>query len=165
LPGFSLGTPTSSTTKTGRHDIAEILLKVALKHHKSNQYQLVYHRTLLTYQKIWQINLLYTYPVGNLSPSALNLLTGAWFCSFNWSLSVLSLPSIHSFRDFNSKRSNFLSISSLNILHFWYQASSWKIGIICEIFSHIWNNYIGRFHLIGNLASHIKLTIEHLSNL
>jgi hypothetical protein len=27
---FSLGTPTSSTTKIGRHDIAEILLKVAL---------------------------------------------------------------------------------------------------------------------------------------
>ena len=27
---FSLGTPISSTTKTGRHDIAEILLKVAL---------------------------------------------------------------------------------------------------------------------------------------
>jgi hypothetical protein len=29
---FSTGTPSSSTTKTGRHDIAEILLKVALKH-------------------------------------------------------------------------------------------------------------------------------------
>jgi hypothetical protein len=29
---FSLA---SSTTKTGRHDIAEILLKVALKHQKS----------------------------------------------------------------------------------------------------------------------------------
>ena len=29
-------TPASSTTKTGRHDIAEILLKVALKHEKSN---------------------------------------------------------------------------------------------------------------------------------
>jgi hypothetical protein len=27
---FSLGTPASFTTKTGRHDIAEILLKVAL---------------------------------------------------------------------------------------------------------------------------------------
>jgi hypothetical protein len=27
---FSLGTPASSTIKTGRHDIAEILLKVAL---------------------------------------------------------------------------------------------------------------------------------------
>jgi hypothetical protein len=26
-----------TTTKTGRHDIAEILLKVALKHQKSNQ--------------------------------------------------------------------------------------------------------------------------------
>jgi hypothetical protein len=29
------GTPASSTAKTGRHDIAEILLKVALKHQKS----------------------------------------------------------------------------------------------------------------------------------
>ena len=29
---FSPGTPASSTTKTGRHDIAEIFLKVALKH-------------------------------------------------------------------------------------------------------------------------------------
>ena len=29
---FSLGTPASSTTKTGHHDITEILLKVALKH-------------------------------------------------------------------------------------------------------------------------------------
>jgi hypothetical protein len=28
---FSPGTPASSTTKTGRHDIAEILLKVTLK--------------------------------------------------------------------------------------------------------------------------------------
>jgi hypothetical protein len=27
---FSPGTPASSTTKTGRHDIAEILLEVAL---------------------------------------------------------------------------------------------------------------------------------------
>jgi hypothetical protein len=33
----SPGTPASSTTKTGHHDIAEILLKVALKHQKSNQ--------------------------------------------------------------------------------------------------------------------------------
>jgi hypothetical protein len=31
----SLGIPASSTTKTGRHDIAEILLKVMLKHQKS----------------------------------------------------------------------------------------------------------------------------------
>jgi hypothetical protein len=36
---FSPGTPASSTTKTGRHDIAEKLQKVALKHQqiKSNQ--------------------------------------------------------------------------------------------------------------------------------
>jgi hypothetical protein len=32
---FSPGTPVSSTTKTGRHDITEILLKVTLKHQKS----------------------------------------------------------------------------------------------------------------------------------
>jgi hypothetical protein len=32
---FSPGTPASSTTKTGRHDIAEILLKVGSKHKKS----------------------------------------------------------------------------------------------------------------------------------
>jgi hypothetical protein len=29
---FSPGSPASPTTKTGRHNIAEILLKVALKH-------------------------------------------------------------------------------------------------------------------------------------
>jgi hypothetical protein len=34
---FSPGTPASSTTKTGRQDIAEILLKVTLKHQKSNK--------------------------------------------------------------------------------------------------------------------------------
>jgi hypothetical protein len=34
---YADGTPASSTTKTGRHDIAEILLKVALKHQKSIQ--------------------------------------------------------------------------------------------------------------------------------
>jgi hypothetical protein len=34
---FSPGTATSSTTKIGRHDIAEILLKVALKYKKSNK--------------------------------------------------------------------------------------------------------------------------------
>jgi hypothetical protein len=36
---FSLSTPASTTTKTGRHDIAEILLKVALKHQKSKSNQ------------------------------------------------------------------------------------------------------------------------------
>jgi hypothetical protein len=32
---FSPGIPASSTTKTGHYDIAEILLKVELKHKKS----------------------------------------------------------------------------------------------------------------------------------
>jgi hypothetical protein len=45
------GTPASSTTKTGRHDIAEILMKVVLKHQKSksNQYH-VYLRQVLVIQ-------------------------------------------------------------------------------------------------------------------
>jgi hypothetical protein len=34
---FTPGTPASSTSKTGRHDITEILLKVALKHQISNK--------------------------------------------------------------------------------------------------------------------------------
>jgi hypothetical protein len=34
---FSPDTPASSTTKTGRHDIAEILLKVALNTKKINK--------------------------------------------------------------------------------------------------------------------------------
>jgi hypothetical protein len=36
---FSPGIPASSTSKTGRHDIAEILLKVALKYQKSKSMQ------------------------------------------------------------------------------------------------------------------------------
>jgi hypothetical protein len=45
----SPGTPASSTTKTGRHDIAEILLKVALKHQKSKKSNLI---NILTYKVV-----------------------------------------------------------------------------------------------------------------
>jgi hypothetical protein len=45
---FSPGTPASSTTKTGHHDIAEILLKVAL----NTKIQIQIHKKLhLTYKK------------------------------------------------------------------------------------------------------------------
>jgi len=37
---FSPGTPAFSTTKTGRHVIVEILLKVALKYQKSKSNQI-----------------------------------------------------------------------------------------------------------------------------
>jgi hypothetical protein len=43
MVGGSLrGTPASSTTKTGRHDTTEILLKVALKQSKSKSTQYLY---------------------------------------------------------------------------------------------------------------------------
>ena len=38
--------PASSTTKTGRHDIAEILLKVALNHQKSIKNQILLENVL-----------------------------------------------------------------------------------------------------------------------
>ena len=38
---FTPGTSGSSTIKTGRHDIAEILLKVVLKHQKSKKSKIV----------------------------------------------------------------------------------------------------------------------------
>jgi hypothetical protein len=40
---FSPGTPASSTTKTGRHDIAEILLKVALNTKNKSINQIFLH--------------------------------------------------------------------------------------------------------------------------
>jgi hypothetical protein len=40
---FSPGTPASSTIKTGRHDIAEILLKVALKHQNKKKMKYKFH--------------------------------------------------------------------------------------------------------------------------
>jgi hypothetical protein len=41
-----LFSPASSTTKTGRHDIAEILLKVTLKHQKISQNQIIQYYSL-----------------------------------------------------------------------------------------------------------------------
>ena len=44
---FSPGTPASSTTKTGHHDIAEILLKVAFN--TINQINQIKYQTTLTF--------------------------------------------------------------------------------------------------------------------
>ena len=55
---FSQGTPASSTTKTGCHDIAEILLKMALNkinQIKSNQSILYFYVTHLQYKPFFSI--------------------------------------------------------------------------------------------------------------
>ena len=44
----SPGTPASSTSKTGHHDIAEILLKMALKHQQSKQKKHLLYNALLS---------------------------------------------------------------------------------------------------------------------
>jgi hypothetical protein len=57
---FSPGTPASFTTKTGRHDIAEILLKVVVKHQRSKSNQIIFiytHKSQLA-QRILQFNTL-----------------------------------------------------------------------------------------------------------
>jgi hypothetical protein len=48
---FSLDTPASSTTKTGRHDIAEILLKVALNTKNQSHWLSVQFQTPI--EKSW----------------------------------------------------------------------------------------------------------------
>jgi hypothetical protein len=45
---FSPGTPASSTTKTGRHDIVEILLKVALSTKIQIQFQILKYTNILS---------------------------------------------------------------------------------------------------------------------
>jgi hypothetical protein len=49
--GSLLGTPASSTTKTGRHDIAELLLKVALST-KNQSIYVVLQRIILVQLEI-----------------------------------------------------------------------------------------------------------------
>ena len=51
---FSPGTPASSTTKTGRHEIAEILLKVALNINRSNQYDVPFVKSALNFTELAQ---------------------------------------------------------------------------------------------------------------
>jgi hypothetical protein len=46
---FSAGTPASSTNTTGRHDIAEILLKVALNTINQKQIQEEHRNTLIIF--------------------------------------------------------------------------------------------------------------------
>jgi hypothetical protein len=54
---FSPGTPASSTTKTGRHDIAEILLKVALNTKINQINTFVFTQTnLITLKKTFTFN-------------------------------------------------------------------------------------------------------------
>ena len=63
---FSPGTPASSTTKTGRHDIAEILLKVALS--TKNQSNKLGCKNIPLQMSKWNVNMV---------PSTSNL---AWHC-------------------------------------------------------------------------------------
>jgi hypothetical protein len=57
---FSSGTPASSTTKTGHHDVAEILLKVALKHQISNKKKLSIIHELISLVALQNYNVILT---------------------------------------------------------------------------------------------------------
>jgi hypothetical protein len=64
--------PASSTIKTGRHDIAEILLKVVLKHQKSKSLEngKIYHKS----EDLFVASPLLRYP---------SMLLDSWCCSIN----------------------------------------------------------------------------------
>jgi hypothetical protein len=69
---FSPGTPASSTTKTGRHDIAEILLKVALKNKKSKSKSITFQ--ILFYFRMPSLTIMYFENKMVISPFCLVLL-------------------------------------------------------------------------------------------
>jgi hypothetical protein len=52
---FSPGTPASSTTKTGRHDIAEILLKMALSTINQIKSNLIYNNAVLVIIGLYEL--------------------------------------------------------------------------------------------------------------
>jgi hypothetical protein len=54
---FSPGTPASSTTKTGRHDIAELLLKVTLNT-KNQSFNLFMQGQLNSFYHLYIVNIL-----------------------------------------------------------------------------------------------------------
>jgi hypothetical protein len=60
---FSPGTPASPTTKTSRYDIAEILLKVALKHPKKSKIKLIIIKSKLILPQAWLTLANFDYPV------------------------------------------------------------------------------------------------------
>ena len=65
---FSPGTPASSTTKTGRHDIVEILLKVALKHQRSMKSIIMGHLSSVVHEHfIFHIKNYCPRPIGSIS--------------------------------------------------------------------------------------------------
>jgi hypothetical protein len=57
---FSPGTPASSTTKTGRHDITEILLRVALKHQTSKSINPLFSKST---QEVFSVKEVHTFSV------------------------------------------------------------------------------------------------------
>ena len=79
---FSPGTPASSTTKTGCHDIAEILLKVALKHSQKK------HKKTKTCQFDW--NTMCNTTLNNFS--ILALWSMYWWTKSEYMVETTNLP-------------------------------------------------------------------------
>ena len=69
---FSPGTLASSSTKTCRHDIAEVLLKVALKHQTSNQNQIGFMTYYLSLQNLFLLTSAIDFNVVNPSNNTFN---------------------------------------------------------------------------------------------
>jgi hypothetical protein len=81
---FSPGTPASSTTKTGRHDIVEILLKVALKHQRSMKSIIMGHLSSVVHEHFILKTIAHT-PLDQLVPNFINAI---WVFSLILKISV-----------------------------------------------------------------------------
>ena len=81
---FSPGTPASSTTQTGRHDIVEILLNVALKHQRSMKSIIMGHLSSVVHEHFILKTIAHT-PLDQLVPNFINAI---WVFSLILKISV-----------------------------------------------------------------------------
>jgi hypothetical protein len=125
---FSPGAPASSTTKTGRHDIAELLLKVALiTKHQSYQSCLIY--VICGCLRIVVSN---TYCVFVL----FFIVLCALYCQFRWIVPLFWLPLRHSLTFIYHNMILTLSILALYIYNCLDQMRYWsnKQTYTCSLF-------------------------------
>ena len=99
---FSPGTPASSTTKTGRHDITEILLKVALKHQKESLYIYIIYQSLTPYPKVSifarYASYIYTYSLIEIKVKVQNIHKKWFYIHHHTRIDLFMISNIATFR-------------------------------------------------------------------
>jgi hypothetical protein len=125
---FSPGTPTSSTTKTGRHDLAEILLKVALNTKNQSNLILIYLFII-----IYLSNMYYLYLCIECKMHV-SRVESLWShtCNFRFSTSLSLSPNYRLHRSICSSghQGHYKHVTATVHFHLW---GYWKIPFNCQI--------------------------------